>query len=367
MPATRRAASDILIEDLLQNSHRIEIDYYEADRYERLAQTATRFKKAPEGMRVRVERSWQEHKAWVILEALPSWMTASLEPIEVPPTLRQPSDVVEQIRTREDLNIQQGERNRAMRLIEALVRESRRRGYIVTATKAPQKDRWGYYQRNDDDIGHVLISIGPDRFRLSISQEIVKTPHVPTKAEEARAGRGFAPPRFDLTPTSHLRITIEGNEAAFWRSFWSDSQGTTLDASLAQILQELELRQERAEANRREAERQAEERKHQWEAARVAAIEQFIQSHRAATLQEQVQRWEFADRIRRYVDAMEARLVDGLTPEESETTHEWICWARGYAQRIDPLNSKLGMPVDPQVTPEALKPFMKGWNPYGPY
>jgi hypothetical protein len=128
MTGTRRAATDIMIDELLQNDYRIEIDPYEADRYERLARAATHFKKAPEGMRVRVERDWREHKAWVILEALPDWMTATLEPISVPTMLRQPTDIVVQLRSREDLKIERSEQNRAFRLIDALVRESRRRG-----------------------------------------------------------------------------------------------------------------------------------------------------------------------------------------------------------------------------------------------
>jgi hypothetical protein len=367
MTTTRRGAAETLIEELLQHGHRIEIDPHDADRYERLARAATRFKKAPEGMRVRVERDWREHKAWVVLEDLPGWMTAVLEPINVPAMLRQPTDVVVQLRSRDDLKIERGEQNRAMRLIDALIRESRHRGYTVAATKAARKDSWGYYVRDEEDVGHVLIDIGPDRFRLSISQETEKTPHVPTKSEQARAERGYAPPKFDLTPTPNLRITIEGKEVAFWRSFWSDDQGAPLEASLAQILQELELRHERAEDNRREAVRQQKERKRQWEAARVAAIEQLIQSHRADVLLGQVQHWELANRIRDYVVVMEARLADYAAPEERADAEAWIRWARDYAQRIDPLNSKLRLPADPEPSYEALAPFMKGWSPYGPY
>jgi hypothetical protein len=366
MTETRRGATHIMIDELLRNDHRIEIPVSEADRYERLARAATRFKKAPDGMRVRVEQNWRERKAWVILEVLPSWMTATLKPIDVPTMLRQPSDVVVQLRTREDLKIQQGERNRALRLIEAIVREARSRGYTVAATKAPRKNQWGYYDRDQDDAGYVLITIGSDAFRLSVSQEIEKTPHLPSKSEQDRAGRGYAPPKFDLTPTPNLRITIEGNEAAFWRSFWSDNQVTPLEASLAQILQELELRHERAENNRREAERQWEERKRQWEAARLAAIEQLIQSHRAEVLKQEAQEWELANRIHAYVAAMDAQLADHQLLEEREDTAEWIRWARDYAQRIDPLNSQLRMPDDPEPTHQALAPFMKGWSPYGP-
>jgi hypothetical protein len=126
------------------------------------------------------------------------------------------------------------------------------------------------------------------------------------------------------------------------------------------------LRHERAENNRREATRQWEERKRQWEVARLTAIEQLIQSHRAKLLREQVQRWELANQIRAYVDSIESRLANLQPPVEREDAAVWIRWARDYAQGIDPLNWQLRIPDDPEPTHEALAPFMKGWSPYGP-
>ena len=194
-----------------------------------------------------------------------------------------------------------------------------------------------------------------------MAQEQAKVPHTPTKAEEAQAARGYAYiPTFDTVLTPHLRLTIEGNEAAFWRSFWTDEQGTPLEASLAQILQELELRHERAEQQRRDAEREREERKLRWAAARAVAVEQLIQSHRAEELQEQAEDWESAIRLRAYVAAMEARLEACADPHERREAKEWIGWARDYAKRIDPLNGIPKMPADPQPTAEALAPFMEG-------
>ena len=163
--ATRRAGpTDAMIAALLQADHRLEIPYAEAERYERLARSATRFKKVPEGMRVRVERNWREHKAWAILEDLPSWMTATLDPIEVAATLRQPTDVVIQLRNRDDFKIRHSEVNRALRVIDALVRAVRTRGYAAKATEAPRKDRWGYLDRHEGNRGQFAIVIGPDRY-----------------------------------------------------------------------------------------------------------------------------------------------------------------------------------------------------------
>ena len=45
-------------------------------------------------------------------------------------------------------------------------------------------------------------------------------------------------------------------------------------------------------------------------------------------------------------------------------------WAR-YAQAVaaelaDAGRPAIGMPADPEITPEALKPYLQGWSPYAP-
>jgi hypothetical protein len=357
-----------MIDALLRQDGRIEIAPSEADRYERLARAASRSKKVPVGQRVRVERDWQARKAWVVLEALPSWMTATLDPVPVAASLRQPTDVAAALRDREDLDVRRSERQRGLRILDALVREARRRGNTVRTTAAPRRNSWGYVERSEDDRGHVVIALGPDQYRLTMSQQKAKVPHVPTEAEAARAARGYASiPRFDTVVTEHLRLIIEGNEAPFWRSEWSDKQGPPLEESLAQVLQELELRHDRAEQRRRDEVRQHEERKRQWELARAAAVQQLIQSHRARVLQEQVRAWELATSLCAYVAAMEARIAGCADPDEREAAEQWLRWAREYAEQVDPLNRVLRMPTDPKPTAEALAPFMKGWDPNGPH
>jgi hypothetical protein len=53
-------------------------------------------------------------------------------------------------------------------------------------------------------------------------------------------------------------------------------------------------------------------------------------------------------------------------PDRREASVQWIAWARQYAERIDPLNQTLAMPAPPRPTPEALRPYLHGWSPYGP-
>jgi hypothetical protein len=49
-----------------------------------------------------------------------------------------------------------------------------------------------------------------------------------------------------------------------------------------------------------------------------------------------------------------------------ETAGEWLSWAEQHVSRTDPLAGRLAMPADPDPAPEALKPFLRGWSPYGP-
>lgn len=44
----------------------------------------------------------------------------------------------------------------------------------------------------------------------------------------------------------------------------------------------------------------------------------------------------------------------------------WLDWAREYRQSINPLAKPLAMPSVPKPKPDELKPYLRGWSPYGP-
>lgn len=51
--------------------------------------------------------------------------------------------------------------------------------------------------------------------------------------------------------------------------------------------------------------------------------------------------------------------------EEREAALEWVDWAGGFAERLDPLNSETAaMPAQVEPKPEALEPFMGGLTPH---
>lgn len=135
---------------------------------------------------------WSSHPAWVILEDLPAWKTV----VPIPDDLRKSSDIVESLRNRDDSGIQRLEKSRALRIIEALVREARARGYVSQPTPATRHDRWGY-ANYDRSQGYLTMTIDGDEYALSVLHPNERVPHVMTKADAASFELGEYVPSHD--------------------------------------------------------------------------------------------------------------------------------------------------------------------------
>lgn len=72
-----------------------------------------------------------------------------------------------------------------------------------------------------------------------------------------------------------------------------------------------------------------------------------LEEHFGAVLDDEAQRWEQAERVRRYLDAMERAHGENLE------TAEWIAWGRTYADRLDPLHRLKAPPRRPPAPPVA--------------
>lgn len=346
--------------------HRIEIEYDESGRYGHLARTAERFKKIPEGMQVTVSHDYRTRTAHVILHPLPEWRTRVLAPIPVPSAMRGASDLVKGLQGREDFEIRSSEQGRALRIVQALISEAERREYDVSKTRGRRKNQWGYFDRNEEDPGHFKLALGPDEHKLSVYQLTEKREHVASKSELARAGKGYAVPKWDVVPTARLGIKILDAGRGFWGSSWEDREDLSLEDALSQILQELELRHDAAVNRRANDERDRVERKRQWEAARENAVQALTDGHRAEVLQGQVAKWREVAAIREYVGALERQARAAGDEVTREAALEWVQWAREYADHIDPLQRPVGLPAAPEVTYSALQPFMGSWSAHGP-
>lgn len=250
--------------------------------------------------------------------------------------------------------------------MQALVAEAGLRGHEARFIKPPPKDRWGYVHKHHRNQGHVMLVLGPDEYRLSVLQIEERKEHIPSKSELARSGRCYAVPQWDYIPTDRLIIRIETHGVSFWGSEWKDTADRALEGSLAQILQELELRHEAENRKRKAAERDRIERKRRWEIAREKAVQDLIDSRRGEELAGQANNWRKAADMREYADAIEHRALAEPDDEARLGALEWAQWARDYAGRIDPLRQSLRLPEAPEITEKALQPFMGRWSAYGP-
>jgi hypothetical protein len=78
----------------------------------------------------------------------------------------------------------------------------------------------------------------------------------------------------------------------------------------------------------------------------------------------QLERFRLVGEIDSYLDGLRSSIQGGdpLPPD----VIEWVDWIAAYRDGIDPLKHPPVMPEAPDPSPEDLRPFLKGWNPYGP-
>ncbi|NPD68289.1 hypothetical protein HN018_19280 [Lichenicola cladoniae] len=215
--------------------------------------------------------------------------------------------------------------DRALRILDALVKALEERGYPVTAEGVLIE-------------GHTV--------KLGILGKQDRTPHIPTSAErqdEARWGKKV--PLWDYFPSSLL--TIHSDSYVWWRrdlrKRWSDTRSARLEGMLDNILIGLvalgvAMRQredeQQAEAERRaELARQREDREYQ-ERLTLARRDDITAAARS---------FSDAGLVCRLIEAVEMRgKADGLLPP----LEAWLQRAREVAVGLDPLSDGLEQMVD---------------------
>lgn len=354
-----------LIADLIASGGELRIDR-DKDKvnYEARVAAAIRHGKVPEGKLLTIENdTW---KVWIIrLQDPPAWMTAVLEPIPVPGQLRNPHTVVKRLQGEDSLPLTKAVQPRALRLIQALLAEAERRGYRTRFSRPGQQ--YGRNRGYSADEGHFIVAVQGHEFGVRLSQQIDRTPHTPTPAEERRTAREtwFRIPAHDEHPSKRLAIHLT-NGRQYRQSTWTDSDKGELEGWLPQILQEIELRSAFAEQQRLEQEREAAERERLWKEAMSKAEDRYAEDHRAGVLKEQLKRWRLAQELDAYLTELRSA-ASALSEEDRGDAEAWIAWVEQYRMKIDPTATRIGMPKTPKPRSEDLAAYLpRGMNPYGP-
>jgi hypothetical protein len=343
---------------------RIVVTPGEAGRYRRLAGMARNLDRIPDGFCISFGhlRESGGFMVTLTLEPVPDWQTRALDPLYVSRELSDPSDVVCALMESENFPVAGEPRDRAFRLLEALVVGAREAG-ITVGTGYQARRGYGSAAHTQDEI---TFRIGQDTFQLRFTQATLQRPHEPTEQELAKARRGYLFPDFDEIPDEHLGIILEGPGAQFWAGRWKDSSEHRLEDDLAQVLEEIHLRHgylTDLRVSKQEQERQAQqaraERQKRLETARERAVVAYREHMIDEDARDQAQRWQEANQMRAYAAEVRRR-ASALDTDGRERACAWAERITEVADALDPFPDKACPPQDiPAPSESDLQEFME--------
>ena len=337
----KQGAVDQLVTSLTDApEHRIVVPHSEAGTYRRLAGMAKSLGRVPDGFYISFGhvREPGGFMVTLTLEPVPDWQSRVLDRLSVARELSDPSDVVRTLMDSETFPVTGEPRDRAFRLLEALVVGAREAGMTVETGNQPH-GRYGSAARVQDEI---TFCIGQDRFQLRFTQATLQRPHEPTEQELTRARRGYLFPDFDEFPDENLGIVLDGPGVQFWAGKWKDTDDHRLEDNLAQVLEEIRLRHgylTDLRARQKEQERQAQqarvERQKRLEAARERAAAAYREHMIDEDARDQAQRWREANQMRAYAAEVKRRAA-ALNEADRERACSWAERIPAVADGLDP-------------------------------
>jgi hypothetical protein len=336
--------------------HRVLVPIDQVPKQRQLAASARRFRRIPNGQRLSFEYVQHDDRYWmaITLESPPEWQTKLLARA-VSTTPPDPTDVVLASTELEEFPVQGTPRDRAFRLLDALVRGARELG--MTVALQTERHTRGYAGRRDHH-NEIRFALDRDEVWLRFTQATLRRPHEPTERELKRARQGYMFPDFDQIPDEHLVIVVAGGER-FWTDNWKDTDEHRLEDDLVEILEEIRLRlghlavqRAATEERQRQAElERAERAKRQAEAQQRAAIAQ-----RENLIDEEARRqarnWSEAGQLRAYA-AEVRRQASSLTAEQHADALSWADRIMKVADAIDPFPDRAVRPHLLQGMPTA--------------
>jgi rubrerythrin len=210
--------------------------------------------------------------------------------------------------------------DRALRIMNALLKALAKRGYLVFGDKA-------------DHL--TTIQILDEKFNIRLSERSHQVRHVPTKKElrEKNQGLSWVHPSFDYLPTGELSLGIVGNYNI--EKVCQDTKKGKIEEKLnafiiSLIKRALQMKADRAGRQREEEERRERERQ-RWE----REIQMRKEQEQIDFLLKQCASWHESQKLRAFINATRDKF--STTDPESELA-QWLIWASLQADRLDPLN-----------------------------
>lgn len=290
--------------------------------------------------------------------AEPPMPAKPIRSVAVPQRLLKPHPVIAEARDGGSLPVSKTLVPRLTRIAHALAVAFEDEGWTVRS-KSKSVDRWG---RPWNGRELFVVDTGEYRQGVYIGEENDRTDHVLTASElkqKERYSYSYAP-KYDYTPSGRLFIEIETWHRGR-RQRWADRQRWTVEEKLGQIVDEIEARtilerEDRVERERKEAERQVRIRAAVQEAALL-----LRESRRRDVFLAQVEQWHSANRIREFLAAMDTAVTKLPDDDSRLEALDWMRWCQSCAAALDPLETAIRFPEDPEPSEEELRPFLPDW------
>lgn len=228
-----------------------------------------------------------------------------------------------------DIRVARGSIDRVARVAQALIVAAVDSGFRFQT----ERDNSAY--RNE-----YFLELCNQRIKFSIGEISKRTPHIPTPKELAaeKVSAFDKPPNFDYTPTGLLRITLNSASRHLAFATFEERPKRMFDESVRPVVMAM-LKEVDGRLVELAAEREKQLAAMRAADARMKQDEQRRQEQvRVDALVHEMQQWELARRIRRFIRAVESgRVKNGLVDDPEGKVAAWYAWAKGVADKIDPL------------------------------
>lgn len=226
-----------------------------------------------------------------------------------------------------DIHVGQDNIDRAMLIMDTLVKALKNRGFdICVAKETPFSTSVSVM---DEVIKFVLIE-DLDRTEKKLTAAQIK--------EKEKHPWMYSRQDYDYSPNGVLSLKIRNDDSLNTRKIWSDGRRQRLEDCLNSfvvglIKAAMAIKHLRAERERREREWQ-EERRQREEAERIRREEET----KLKDLDREVESWQRSQKIRSYIEAVKKWGIQkyGEIKPESKL-QQWLTWATKQADRLDPL------------------------------
>jgi hypothetical protein len=218
---------------------------------------------------------------------------------------------------------------RALRILNALFQALENGGHTVS---------W----LPDDQVA-LTVSVEGESVAFSLRELIKRVPHVLTRAEK-RDPRWA--PRWDNELTGRLCLSIDSlrYDSESIRASWTDAKIQTLENCLGDFL--VRIRDASGAIKWNRLDREECDRHYEKVCKRLEAWQRIARERKrkAKVIGGFIERWEEAQRVRRFIKAVSERIVQSeLSDERRRNVQQLLDWSTEYAASLDPLSDLPGL------------------------